>query len=84
MRVFYPEFIPGPEESAAIRRRLGSAAYLWSGVCISSTPVEDRRPWWKRWFGIDPPNLAARPLPGSDNKVGLSQSESNAMPKVTA
>lgn len=57
MRMFYPEFIPSPEQAAAIRKRLGSASNLWSGVCISQTPVEDRRPFWKRWLGINPPGL---------------------------
>lgn len=52
MRVIYPEYIPGPEKAAEIRKQLGSAAYLWSGVCVSRTPVEDLRPWWKRWFGL--------------------------------
>jgi len=52
MRVIYPEFIPSPEQAAEIRKNLGSFEYLWNGVCVSKTPVEDHRPWWKRWLGI--------------------------------
>jgi hypothetical protein len=53
MRVRYPSYIPNDAEARSIRDRLRRYSYLWNGVCVSRTPVEDTRHVWQRiadWF----------------------------------